>query len=83
MSSVDEISLVLGIIFLIISIIDITKQVYEAVDDKVGFLINFKKSATKFPFISKLFEDAERYVNNAADEFIRFVFTFILEDCKV
>lgn len=49
LSGVGEVALVLGIISFIISIIDATKQVYEAVEDEVGLPTNFKKSATKLP----------------------------------
>ncbi|KAH8797868.1 hypothetical protein F5884DRAFT_825522 [Xylogone sp. PMI_703] len=83
MSGVGEASLVLGIISSIISIVDATKQVYEAVEDEAGLPTNFKKSATKLPLISKLLEDAERYVNNVADESVKAAFTPTLEDCKV
>ncbi|KFZ01814.1 hypothetical protein V500_00606 [Pseudogymnoascus sp. VKM F-4518 (FW-2643)] len=83
MSGVGEAGLVLGIISAIISIIDATKQVYEAVDDEAGLPTNFKKSATKLPLISKLLEDAERYVNNAADDSIKAAFTPTLKVCKV
>ncbi|KFY82785.1 hypothetical protein V498_08453 [Pseudogymnoascus sp. VKM F-4517 (FW-2822)] len=83
MSGVGEAGLVLGIISAIISIIDVTKQVYEAVDDEAGLPTNFKKSATKLPLISKLLEDAERYVNNVADESIQAAFTPTLKACKV
>ncbi|KFZ18716.1 hypothetical protein V501_01054, partial [Pseudogymnoascus sp. VKM F-4519 (FW-2642)] len=83
MSGVGEAGLVLGIISAIISIIDTTKQVYDAVEDEAGLPTNFKKSATKLPLISKLLEDAERYVNNAANESIKAAFTPTLEDCKV
>jgi hypothetical protein len=83
MSGVGEAALALGIISSIISIIDATKQVYEAVEDEVGLPTNFKKSATKLPLISKLLEDAERYVNNVADESIKAAFTPTLKDCKV
>lgn len=83
MSGIGEASLVLGIISSIISIIDATKQVYEAVEDEVGLPKNFKKSATKLPLISKLLEDAETYINNAADDAIKIAFTPTLEDCKV
>ncbi|KFY83571.1 hypothetical protein V498_07967, partial [Pseudogymnoascus sp. VKM F-4517 (FW-2822)] len=83
MSGVGEAGLVLGIISAIISIIDTTKQVYDAVKDEAGLPTNFKKSATKLPLISKLLEDAERYVNNAANESIKAAFTPTLEDCKV
>jgi alkaline phosphatase len=83
MSGGGEASLVLGIISSIISIIDATKQVYEAVEDEASLPTNFKKSGTKLPLISKLLEDAERYVNNAADESIKPAFTPTLEHCKV
>lgn len=83
MSGVGEASLVLGIISSIISIIDATKQVYEAVEDEGGLPKNFKKSATKLPLISKLLEDAEIFINNVADESTKFAFTPILENCKI
>ena len=82
MSGVGEASLVLSIISSIISIIDATNQVYEAVKDEAGLPTNFKKSATKLPLISRLLEDAERYLK-AADESIKAAFTPTLEDCKV
>ena len=82
MSGVGEASLVLGIISSIIATIDATKQVYEAVKDESGLPTNFKKSATKLPTISKLLEDAERYLQ-AADKPIKVAFTPTLEDCKV
>jgi hypothetical protein len=83
MSGVGEASLVLGIISSIISIIDVTKQVYEAVEDEVGLPKNFKKSATKLPLISKILEGAETYVNNMVDENIKVTFIPTLENCKV
>ena len=83
MSGVGEAGLVLGIISSIISIIDATKQIYDAIEDEAGLPKNFKKSAAKLPLISKLLEDAERYVDNAADECIKAAFTPTLEDCKV
>jgi hypothetical protein len=82
MAGVGEASLVLGIISSIISIIDVITQVYEAVKDEAGLPTNFKKSATKLPLISKLLEDAGRYVQ-MADESIKAAFTPTLEDCKV
>ncbi|OBT95231.2 hypothetical protein VE01_07574 [Pseudogymnoascus verrucosus] len=78
-----EAGLVLGTISAIISIIDATKKVYEAVEDEVGLPTNFKKSATKLPLILKLLEHAEEYVNNETDESIKAAFTPTLEDCKV
>ena len=83
MSGVGEAGLVLGIISSIISIINTTKQVYEAIEDEAGLPKIFKKSATKLPLISKLLEDAERYISNGADESIEAAFTPTLEDCKV
>jgi hypothetical protein len=83
MAGVGEASLVLGMISSIIAIIDATNQVYEAVKDETGLPMNFKKSATKLPLISKLLEDAERYVSNAADESTKAAFTPALMDCKV
>ena len=82
MSGVGEAGLVLGIISSIISIIDATKQVYEAVDDEVGLPKNFKKSATKLPLISKILEDAETYINKV-DEDTKNAFEPTLKDCKV
>jgi hypothetical protein len=82
MAGVGEASLVLAMISSIISIIDATKQVYEAVEDEAGLPTNFKKSATKLPLISKLLKDAERYVK-AADESVKAAFTPTLEDCKI
>ncbi|KAH8758068.1 Pfs, NACHT and WD domain protein [Hyaloscypha sp. PMI_1271] len=83
MSGVGEAGLVLGIISSIISIIDATKQLYEAAKDEAGLPTNFKKSATKLPLIAKLLEDTERYINNSADESIKAAFIPTLEDCKV
>jgi hypothetical protein len=81
MSGIEAAGLALGIISAIISIIDATHQVYEAVKDEAGLPTNFKKSATKLPLISKLLEDAERYVKTA-DEATETAFTPTLEDCK-
>jgi alkaline phosphatase len=82
MSGIGEASLVLGIISSIISIIDATKQVYDAVEDEVGLPKNFKKSATKLPLISKILEDAETYIKNMVDEDTRVAFIPTLEECK-
>lgn len=81
MSGVEAAGLALGIISAIISIIDATHQVYEAVKDEAGLPTNFKKSAAKLILISKLLDDAERYVE-AADEATRTAFAPTLEDCK-
>lgn len=83
MSGVGEAGLILGMISSIITIIDTTKQVYDAIEDDAGLPANFKKSSTKLPLISKLLKDAERYVNSVADESIKAAFTPTLEDCKV
>jgi hypothetical protein len=83
MTGVGEASLVLGIISSIISIIDATKQVYEAVEDEGGLPKNFKKSATKLPLISKLLEDAEKYVETVADEAKKIAFKPTLEHCQL
>jgi alkaline phosphatase len=82
MSGVGEASLVLGIISSILSIIDATKQVYESLEDDAGLPTNFKKSATKLPLISKLLEDAERYINDVTDKSTKAAFIPVLEDCK-
>lgn len=82
MSGIGEASLVLGIISSVISIIEATKNAYEAVQDEKGLPTNFKKSAQKLPLIAKLLEDAERYINNTTDESTRSAFTPTLEDCK-
>lgn len=81
MSGIEAAGLALGMISTIISIIDATHQVYEAVKDKAGLPTNFKKSATKLPLISKLLEDTERYVK-AADEATKIAFAPTLEDYK-
>ena len=81
MSGIEAVGLALGMISAIISIIEVTNEVYEAIKDKAGLLKNFKKSVIKLPLISKLLEDAERYIE-AVDEAIKTVFTPTLEDCK-
>jgi hypothetical protein len=73
-SGIGEASLILSIISSIISIINTTNQVYEAVKDEAGLPMNFKKLLMKLPLISKLLEDAERYVNNVADDSIKAAF---------
>ncbi|KAM0139575.1 hypothetical protein ACHAO1_002947 [Botrytis cinerea] len=83
MSGIGEESLVLSLISSIISIIETTKQVYDAIEDESGLPKNFKKSATKLPLISQLFEDTERYINKATDESIKATFTPTLKNCKV
>lgn len=83
MSGIGEASLVLSIISSIISIIDATKQIYEAVEDEAGLSTNFKKSAMKLPLIAKLLEDVERYINSLGSESIKAAFIPTLKDCKV
>lgn len=83
MSDIGEASLILGTISSIISIVETTKQVYDAIEDEAGLPKNFKKSATKLPLISQLLEDAERYINTATDELIKAAITSDLEDCKI
>lgn len=82
MSGIGEASLILGIILSIISIIDATKKVYEAVEDDAGLPANFRKSATKLPLISKILEDAETYINKVEKD-REDTFKPTLEDCKV
>ncbi|KAK6613461.1 hypothetical protein H4I95_01805 [Botrytis cinerea] len=82
MSGIGEESLVLSLISSIISIIETTKQVYDAIEDESGLPKNFKKSATKLPLISQLFEDTERYINKATDESIKATFTPTLKIAK-
>jgi alkaline phosphatase len=81
MSGVGETSLVMGMISSIISIVDATKQVYEAVEDEIGLPKNFKKSATKLPLISKILEDAEMYIKKVDDD-TKDAFKPTLEDCR-
>ncbi|OBT53876.1 hypothetical protein VE04_06248 [Pseudogymnoascus sp. 24MN13] len=81
MSGIEAAGLALGMISAIISIIDAAHQVYEAVQVEAGLPTNFKKSATKLPLISKLLEDAERYVKEA-DEATKTAFAPTLEGCK-
>ncbi|KAF3912842.1 hypothetical protein AA313_de0203639 [Arthrobotrys entomopaga] len=82
MSGAAEAGLVLGIISAIISIVDATKQIYEAVEDSSGLPKNFKQAAIKLPLVSKLLEDAERYVATV-DDSTKNAFTPVLEQCKV
>jgi hypothetical protein len=46
--------LVLGLLSSIITIIETTYQLYEAVEDEKGLPANFKKAASKLPLISKI-----------------------------
>jgi hypothetical protein len=78
-----EASLVLGLISSIITIIQTTQQVYEAVEDAQGLPANFRKSASKLPLISKLLEHAENYVETIADEAKRVAIKPALENCQL
>ena len=82
MTDVKETSLVLDMIFSIIAIIDAINQVYETVKNESSLSTNFKKSATKLSIISKLLDDAKRYLK-ATNESIKTAFTLTLESCKV
>jgi hypothetical protein len=81
LSGIQTAPLALSMISAIISIINATSKVYEAVQNEAGLPINFKKSATKLPHILELLEDAKIYVT-AADEATVTAFTPTLEDCK-
>ncbi|KAK6527708.1 hypothetical protein TWF694_004688 [Orbilia ellipsospora] len=83
MSGIGEASLILGLISSIITVIDTTKQVYDAVEDEAGLPKNFKKSAAKLPLILKLLEDAEKFVGNTPDDSVKAAFTPTLENCKL
>ncbi|KAF3492135.1 WD domain-containing protein [Arthroderma uncinatum] len=78
-----EASLVLGLISSVITIIHATQQIFEAVGDAKGLPINFMKSASKLPLISKLLEDAEKYIKTVADDTIQTAFKPALEHCKL
>lgn len=56
---------------------------YEAVEDTKGLPVNFKKSASKLPLISKLLEDAEKYVETVADKAKKVTFKPTLEDYQL
>ncbi|KAF3922357.1 hypothetical protein AA313_de0201388 [Arthrobotrys entomopaga] len=72
---------VLGLISSIISIVEATKQVYDAVGDSASLPKNFKAAAIKLPLIIKLLEDAERYASNS-DVSTQDAFVGTLTDCK-
>ncbi|KAM5494468.1 hypothetical protein MaudMau93_000484, partial [Microsporum audouinii] len=78
-----EVGLVLGLISSVITIIHATQQVYEAIKDTKGLPASFKQSASKLPLISKLLEDAEKYVETVADEATQPTFMPTLENCKL
>lgn len=73
---------VLGIISAVISIVDATSKVYNATKDKTGLPPNFKTVATKLPLLSRLLEDAERHVDEKADDALTSTFTPVLTDCQ-
>ena len=73
---------VLGVISAIIAIVDATIQVTNVIKDEAGLPPNFKTAATKLPLITKLLEDAERYVETSADDIVTSTFTPVLADCK-
>ncbi|TQV89980.1 vegetative incompatibility protein HET-E-1 [Cordyceps javanica] len=72
---------VLGIISAVISIADATFKLYSAAKDEAGLPPNFKTVATKLPLISKLLEDAERFVDGA-DEGLFLTLMPIVTDCN-
>ena len=82
MFDVDETSLVLDMIFSIITIINAINQIYDAVKNESKFSTNFKKSTTKLFIISKLFENAKIYLE-ATNESTKTAFTLILKNCKI
>lgn len=71
-----------GIISAVISIVDATIKVYNAAKDDAGLPPNFKTVSTKFPLVSMLLKDAERYINDKADSTITATFTPVLTHCK-
>ncbi|KAM5447913.1 hypothetical protein MaudCBS49596_005710 [Microsporum audouinii] len=78
-----EVGLVLGLISSVITIIHATQQVYEAIKDTKGLPASFKQSASKLPLISKLLEDAEKYVETVADQATQPTFMPTLKNCKL
>ncbi|KAF3484296.1 WD domain-containing protein [Arthroderma uncinatum] len=77
-----EAGLVLGLISSVITIIHATQQVYEAIKDTKGLPASFKNSASKLPLISKLLENAEKYVETV-DETTQSTLRPTLENCKL
>ncbi|KAJ3495404.1 hypothetical protein NLG97_g3419 [Lecanicillium saksenae] len=73
---------ILGIISAVISTVDATIKVYNAAKDEAGLPPNFKTVSTKLPLVSKLLEDAERYVDGEADNALTATFTPVLTDCE-
>ena len=77
-----EVGLVLGLISSIITIIETTYQLYEAVEDEKGLPANFKKAASKVPLISKILDDAEKYIESVQDEDKKAALKSTLENCN-
>lgn len=73
---------VLGIISAIIAIVDATIQVSSIFKDEAGLPTNFRAAAVKLPLITKLLDDAKRYVKSSADDTLTSAFTPVLIDCK-
>lgn len=73
---------VLGIISALITVVDTTIKVYNAVKDEAGLPPNFKSVSTKLPLVARLLENAERYVDSRADDALTADFTPVLLDCK-
>lgn len=73
---------VLGIISAVISIVDATINLYNAAKDEAGLPPNFKTVSTKLPLVSKLLDDAERYVDSNIDNAFTTTFIPVLKDCK-
>ncbi|CEJ89965.1 hypothetical protein VHEMI05779 [[Torrubiella] hemipterigena] len=73
---------VLGIISAVISIIDATIQLSSAIKDEAGLPSNFKTVAAKLPLIAKLLDDAERYVEEEANDDLTSTFIPVLRDCE-
>lgn len=82
MSGVGEASLVLGLISSILSIIDATRQVYDAVNDETGLPKNFRQTAARLPLVSSLLEDAEGYVDGTVDVRAKDALAETLKNCK-
>jgi hypothetical protein len=78
-----EASTIIGLISSIITIIETTYQLYEAVEDEKGLPANFKKTASKLPLITKILDDAEKYIESVQDEDRKASFKPTLESCKL
>jgi hypothetical protein len=82
MSEIGEAGFVLGIISSIVEIIDVTKQMYEIIEDDAGLPTNFKKSAKILPLITKILKDAGTYIEKV-DKDTADAFKSTMDDCKV